>query len=238
MRFFYIVCFSLLLIIAVSPVLAQGSIDFYIYPEDLMHGRVDSQTGLTYAPPSDPSYEKVKYLKAEPPGSLQEQINRLIHGIKVDMPPEYDQYGYEMRRYMAHAGNPEIYQEQTRVKDELNNVLTAKIIFSYWVADLDKQMKEIEAGIEKENASGNARSSYNYNRGVVDAFKIECQSWLDNNESILRFLSENPDIYMYEDSYLKFRDPDAYEAFAAMFEARQKSRETINKYPPFSMMVY
>lgn len=221
-----------------QPSLAQTTNDFYIHQSDQNASEVDPETGFSYEPPSDPQIPKVKFLKLEPPGSLQDRIDRLIHGIKIDVPPEYDHYGYEIRRYMAHAGNEEIYKDRKRLEQELTNIQNAKVVFSYWMVEIRKEVQGIEAEIEANNGSSGTRTAFNYNRGIVDAFQIEAQSWLNNNEDIVKFLVDNAGEYKLDKARLIFLQPEAMQAFSALFDAREKSRERINAYQPFAIMLY
>src|SRR4051812_43914435 len=91
---FFVLAFAFLLI---TPVEAE-QLTFSIHPDDPYHGKPDPQTGLVYAPPIEPNFIPVKFLKTTPPKTLQERIDRLVEGIKIDTPPEYDYYGYEIRR--------------------------------------------------------------------------------------------------------------------------------------------
>ncbi len=66
-------------------------------------------------PPQEPNIVVAKFLKIEPPQNLTERVARLAHGITVDMPPDYDYYGYEIRRYMQGVGNLKIYTDDTGI---------------------------------------------------------------------------------------------------------------------------
>jgi hypothetical protein len=198
----------------------------------------DTEQAPVYTPPADSELPKVKYLKMQPVRNLQEKIDRLLQGIKIDIPPEYDYYGYEIRRYMTHVGNIEVYKNPDRRKLEEENIKNAQIVFSYWVADIRKQEQEIQEEIEKTNASSNLRTSYNYNSGVVAAFQVECQGWLTNNEQMLKFLDDNSGAFLFESPFLKFTQSEARDAFAVLFSAREKARQQLNKYGPFAGVIY
>lgn len=239
MKTFPLLALLLALICANVAQAGDQTYDFYIYPEDLNAGQPDPETNLVYAPPIEPSIPKITYKQITPPASLQQQIDNIIMGVTVLLPPEFDHYGYEMRRYMANVGNPEIYADPERLKQEKQNIDNAEIVFTYWMSDLQKQMQAIEQALdEQESSSGSLRSSYNYNRGIVAAFRIEAESWLENNTALLDFLIENPDIYTYEKLKIKFNRPEALEAFATLYDVRARARKQINKYQPFTSMVY
>lgn len=62
-------------------------------------------------PPNEPNIIAIRFQQDKPPKGVVERIQRLTLGITTDMPPEYDVYGYEIRRYMAQVGNAKIYQD-------------------------------------------------------------------------------------------------------------------------------
>ncbi len=249
MRFAFILFVGVFLLAGVAPAAddvpkinfedyESMGIDWYIYPEDPLRGGVDPNTGLVYQPPNEPNIPQIKFHQIPPSGSLQERIDRLVEGMTVDIPPEYDHFGYELRRYMATVGNAEIYANAERRALEIKNVKTARIIFDYWIADVRKKMSQISKDIEAQNAPSDVRTSFKYNTGVVNAFQMECQIWLDKNKDLLQFLEENKDQYVYKPPHLNFKEMEALNAFASLYDVRAKARAEINKYPTFSMMVY
>ena len=231
---------SLLMILCAAPAFAQeaGGVNFYLYPEDIMRGRVDPQTGMAYEPPPEPNIPQVKFMQIEPAVGLTEKIDRLVEGVTVDIAPEYDHFGYEIRRYMASVGNEEVYKDPERRAREVKNIETAQIIFDYWMKDFRKKRDEIAAEIEAQNASSNLRTSFKYNAGVVNAFQLEMQAWLDHNKAYLKFLEDNKDHYQYSNKFVVFRDPNAVYAFEALFNNRDNARKQMNKRAAFANMVY
>jgi hypothetical protein len=211
---------------------------FFLNQNSENGGQVDPETGFVYEAPTDPRIPKVKFLKLTPPTTTQERVDRLIQGIKIDIPPEYDHYGYEIRRYMASAGNDEIYKDRRRLEVELANVKNARVVFSYWMVELRREIQAVEADLEAKKDYSATRSTLSYNRGIVDAFQIEAQSWLSNNEELLKFLVENPGAYKLDKTRLIFQESEAMQAFAALFKSREESRARVNEYQPFSMMIY
>ena len=234
-------CLSVLVLSFALSFIAPAKADqltFSIRPDDPYHGKPDPKTGLVYAPPVEPNFALVKFLKTTPPKTLQERIDRLVEGIKIDIPPEYDYYGYEIRRYMAHVGTGQVYMDSKTLADEQLNVKKAHIIFRFWQDYLTNEMKEIAAQIEKDKAPSNIRDAFKYNSGIVAAFEIECRAWLDNNEALLNFLAEDKDAYSFQDPKITF---DAYgdeASFVSIFFAREKSRAQINKYHSFAGMIF
>ena len=52
----------------------------------------------------EPFFKEVTFLNLEHPRTFQGRIDRLLYGIYTDVAPEYDHFGYEIRRYMAGVG--------------------------------------------------------------------------------------------------------------------------------------
>lgn len=193
-----------------------------------------------YRSPIEPSFPQVTYLKIEPPANLQQQIDELLHGIYIDIPPEFDHYGYELRRYMAHIAGPGVLPDPERLAAEVKNVRNAKIIFDHWRKDLQKKISDIEAALEADKGSSSLITTFKYNRGIVHAFIIECKSWIDNNQKMLEFLNARTEagLYGYSDPIIIFVEPEDRQEFTAIYRAQQKSLAYINEYLPFRNMIY
>ncbi|MCB1650729.1 MAG: hypothetical protein KDI46_01620 [Alphaproteobacteria bacterium] len=191
---------------------------------------------------TEPYFKEVKFLKMEPALSLTEKIDRLSHGINTDIPPEYDYYGYEVRRYMAAVGNASRFQEPTFIDDELHNIANAKIVLEYWRKELEKQMDEIEAEIdERDQVETSIRTSFRYNRGLAIAFFVEAEGWINNNELLLLHLKKiGPRAYNYdpEKELMVFKNRDQMREFTNIYQAKLQSLFQIRRYMPFRMMVY
>jgi hypothetical protein len=236
MRYFLFIFAMFFLIFPVSAQVVDTGINFklgYETPDPANPGKM-----LPYQPPVEPNIPPVKFLVQEPSTSLKDNVDRLLQGIKVDLPPQYDLYGYEIRRYMAHIGGPDVYSNEERLREELKNIRRAKIVFEYWRKDIMKKNDDIRARIEAENPGSDVRTSFNYNSGVVAAFLTECQSWIDRNEELLEFLLARQGMYSYKSPALIFQYTEDLNAFSVKYDAAQKAKKYITEYPTFSMMVY
>lgn len=193
---------------------------------------------LKYEPPPEPNIQPVKFLKQDPPVSLHERVDRLLHGIKASVPPEYDHYGYELRRYMAHISGPEVFKDPERIRKELSNVKKAEIILEYWRQEIMKEKTEIAKLIEEQNAATNTRTSFKYNAGTAMAFLSECHIWIQKNRELLEYFLKSQESYVYNEGKFEFSSQRERDAFAAIFIAAVESRNYINEYVPFAGMVY
>lgn len=193
-----------------------------------------------YQPPKERTFEKIEYLKLDPPLHLQERIERLIHGIKIDIPPEYDHYGHEIRRYMASVGGADVLGSRANIEGQLQNIKNAEIILKYWREAHEKEIALIEEEIQNSNSSSTMRTSFKYHSGVSRAFFVEAGSWMHNNKAVLEYLNEiGPgSSYKFRDNTFKFSDRRELKRFLALFEAQQKALAKIKDYTPFRMMVY
>ncbi len=203
-----------------------------------MPGYTTSDKDFLSPAPAEPDYPVVKYLKPAPPASLRERVDRLLYGIKVDVPPEYDHYGYEIRRYMAHIAGPEVLGNSTRLEQELKNIGRAKIVHKYWRQELQKEAGEIQKIIDENPSASDARTMFKYNSGVVNAFLAESDVWLEKNEILLKFLLDRQDYYTYKDPNFKFDKNEDRLEFARHYEAARKSHEILSGYMMFRAMVY
>lgn len=190
-------------------------------------------------PPEEPNILEVTYLNLPAISTFEMRIDRLIQGIMIDVPPEYDHYGYEIRRYMARIGNPEIFENEERLRKELANVKRARIVFSYWQKSVDKEIGELEEYAKNNNISSVARSSYSKNKATVRSFMVALQGWIDSNERFLEHALSAKHTFesFYPDIVFLQQGADVID-FYNNFRAKQSRLEAIRKYRPFSIMVY
>ena len=197
------------------------------------------EPALQYKPPAEPVFEKVAFLKLDPPRSLRERIESLIHGVYVDIPPEYDHFGYEVRRYMASVAGPKILASQTNLKGQIKNIKTAEIVLKYWQEKHQKEVNAIGTEIEERDESSSIRTSFKYHRGVAQAFFVEANSWTRNNRAMLEYLVEiGPEAYTFKEHVFMFNDQKHLRKYASLFKAQQEALKEIQGYTPFRMMVY
>ncbi len=204
-----------------------------------MQSGMQGHQQLPYSPPAEPVFDEVTFLKLDPPRSMNERIERLIHGIYVDIPPEYDHFGYEVRRYMTSVAGPEILGSPVNLKGQIKNIKSAEIILRYWRQAHQKEIANIEAEMEEKGASSSIRSSLKYNRGIAEAFFVEAQSWTHNNRALLELLLKTgPQGYKFKSHVFTFNDQRDLKKFARLYKARQDALKEIHGYTPFRMMVY
>lgn len=195
--------------------------------------------GYGYNRPDEPVFEKITFLKLEPPRTLSERVDALIQGMYVDIPPEYDHYGYEVRRYMAAVAGPEILGSPEKLKEQIKNTKRAEIVLKYWRQDVQEEISAIEAEIEQSNAPSSIRSSFKYHRGVAEAFFVEAGNWIYQNRAMLKYLQEiGPGAYELDEYSLSFSSQKDLQKFAGLYKAREAALERIQDYTPFRMMVY
>lgn len=189
----------------------------------------------------EPFFKKVTFLKLEEPSNFRERIDRLLYGVITDVAPEYDHYGYEIRRYMATVGNATRFEEEGFLEEQIKNVKTAGIILKYWKEKLKKDMEETEALIEERNETSSNRTTFKYNRGITNAFLVEAESWIENNRAVLEYLQKvGPQAYRYDEktSDIYFKNKQYLRQFTSLYESKLRALKEIRGYLPFRMMVY
>lgn len=190
---------------------------------------------------NEPYFRKVKFSKLEPAMSLEERVDRLLYGIYTDVPPEYDHYGYELRRYMAAIGSVDVYLSEKSVDGQLQNIKNANIIIDYWEKAINKEIDDIEEKIEQRNDSVALRTRFKYNRGVVKAFMIEARSWIRANQRILEYMKEVGDRnykVSQKTQILSFKTEEGLEGYAKLYKEKMPTLMEMRSYMPFRMMVY
>lgn len=188
--------------------------------------------------PIEPQFKQVRFLKQVPPKTLNERIERLIYGMKIDIPPEYDHYGYEIRRYMKSILNPNDLNDSLRIPEMLKNARTARLILDYWKKHLSDESKIIEEELAKTRSNHALIANYKYNQGVVNAFIPDMYVWIDNNIEFLEYIQEIGGEYYVSYPFYEISSPNLKERFFSLYERREKGLNNVIAYAPFSMMIY
>ena len=189
-------------------------------------------------PPPEPYFEQIKFLKQAPADSLTQRIDRLIHGTKIDIPPEYDHYGHEIRRYMSDLLTPADLNDPEKLAQKIANVKKARIILEYWRKSISEEQKAIEEIIQNKNVSPSTITSFRFNSGSVDQFISDAYMWVDRNLEFLEFLQENQGEYYVQYPYYQVDDSVVRANFEKKFNNRRKGLERIIQYSPFRSMIY
>ncbi len=212
------------------------------YEEVVMPELFDSSTTIDNdeEPPLEPNIGEVKFLKMPPVNGVQGRVDRLVEGITRDVPPEYDHYGYEIRRYMSRVGNTKIFTDEEYLKDQIKNVRKASVIADYWRNFLDKEIAELDEIIdsESESVAFSTRTSFKQNRTTVSTFLISLKSWIDSNEHLLLHVFDNPGEFevMYPEIMIS-QNSENIEFYNRSLVKQTKLKE-IKAYGPFAMMAY
>ncbi|PCJ98579.1 MAG: hypothetical protein COA45_07630 [Zetaproteobacteria bacterium] len=189
--------------------------------------------------PVEPNIGEIFYKKRLPLTSMKERVDRLIHGIKKGVPPEFDHYGYEIRRYMSRIGSMEIFENEEYLKDQIRNVRKSAIIYDYWKKGLEQEVLDIEALLDEDDTiSPGVRTAFKQNRITVRTFLISLKSWIDSNERLLLHVFNHPGIYEIYYPEIIIASPQANLEFYNNTVIKQTKLKEIRVYRPFNMMVY
>ncbi|MDH5722667.1 MAG: hypothetical protein OEY94_05030 [Alphaproteobacteria bacterium] len=190
-------------------------------------------------PPAEPNILKITFLKIPPTSSIEGRIENLLHGIKTDIPPEYDHYGYEIRRYMSRIGNVKIFEDEEFLVEQIKNVRKARVIIEYWQAALQKEVNEIEEIVDNmPDAPSIIKTSLRKNKAEARSFITDAQRWIDSNE---RYLQHVYNLFGYLNLYypeLAFMRPHERIDFFNLLTTKQSILKRIKEYGPFAHMVY
>ncbi len=191
-------------------------------------------------PPIEPNIVEVKFLKLPGINGDTERVDRLIQGIKKDMPPEYDHYGHEIRRYMAGVGNIKIFKDEEYLIQQIKNVRKAEVIADFWGKHLNNEISELEKIInDNKNTTFSVRTAFKQNKVTAKTFLISLKGWIDKNKIFLMgVLNNDPEIYeiLYPEIIIK-SSQDRLDLYNNL-TARQIKLKEIKAYQPFAMMVY
>ena len=191
-------------------------------------------------PPTEPNIAKVKFLRLPALNATSERVGRLIQGIKKDIPPEYDHYGHEIRRYMKGVGNIKIFEDEEYLIKQIKNVNKAQIIADYWQKHLDDEVAKISKIMEDpDSVSFAVRTAFKQNKITTVIFISSLKAWLEANRNVLMTIlkdkSDSYEVYYPEiiitSAILK---TELYNSLVI----RQNKLIEIRDYQLFSMMVY
>ncbi len=188
--------------------------------------------------PTEPPYKTIKFLKQDPPRYINERVERLMHGITVDIPPEYDYYGYEIRRYMKSILTPSELTDSIKLGDSIADAKRARIILDYWQRQLNREMAAIRETFEAENVNSRVRANFRYHESKISSFIPEMYGWIDRNIEFMEFLQENRGQYFISYPLYMIPDYQVREEFMRRYEIREEARKRIVKYSPFRTMIY
>lgn len=189
-------------------------------------------------PPFEPNIIKVDYLPLSQPRDLRERVGRLVQGITIDIPPEYDHYGYEMRRYMNRVGNLKIYTDPAFLKQQRVNVNKAAVVLDYWRKHIKKEIVEIDPLVQKDNVQFATRTAYRQNLVKANNFLSLAASWVETNKNFLEYLDAMQGKYSVEYPMVLFKDEKSAKKFQKLLKKRQEAVIELRTYTIFRFMVY
>lgn len=189
--------------------------------------------------PAEPNMGEVEFQKRSPFTSIDERVDRLIHGIQKDIPPEFDHYGYEIRRYMSRIGNLEIFSNEEYLKDQIINIRKARVISEYWSKELEQEVLDIEEIIDGDQLiSSQVRTAFRQNKITVRTFLISLKGWIDSNEKLLFHIFNHSDIFEVYYPEIIIGSPQENLTFYNNSLVKQTKLKEIVVYRSFAMMVY
>ena len=186
----------------------------------------------------EPNISNIKFYRYPVLTSLEERIDRLLHGIETYIRPEQDQYGHEIRRYMAHVGDMRIYNDSEFLLKQYRNVKKAKVIVEFWNKYLEKELIDIDNLINDEdsNASLSERSSFRQNKNIVRTFAMSLKLWVESNEHLLHKIGENQEIYHVRYPEIIVINPKNRIEIYNLISIRAAKLRDIQVYSPFALM--
>jgi len=246
MRVIQLIIFSFVLVgfqappaLAANPEFTVDKYNALILP-NIVHAHLNKHHFMTKkeSPPSEPHFKKVKFLKQQPPKTLAERVDRIIHGIYIDIPPEYDHYGYEIRRSMKSILTPHDLNDPLLIPEKLENVRKARIILDYWKRELNKEMRELGALVDEQKTTINLKTTYRYNQRIVTEFIPVLYGWVDKNMQFLEYVRDiNGEFYVNYPFY-DIADKNKKREFQKLYNEREEALKKVITYSPFRAMIY
>ena len=190
-------------------------------------------------PPEEPTYLPVKFMRLDSPIGMKDKISRIVYGITIDVPPEYDHYGYEIRRYMVNVGNPRIYTDLNFLEEQLKNVRKAKVIVNFWTDYIDQEITNLEKEMESDpTVSSSIQNGFKENKAVARRMVAVVKSWINANELFLTSVNDLQGYYELAYPEIIFVRPHERYDFYNRLSNRQRALIELRKFQSFSRMVY
>lgn len=188
--------------------------------------------------PVEPHFKQVKFIKQPEAKTLSERIDRLIHGIYIDIPPEYDHYGYEIRRHMKSILTPHDLHNTLVLPQKIKDANSARIILNYWKKELSEEIKEIEALMDERDTTIAQKTTFRYNKRIVTTFLPEAYEWVDSNIEFLEKMREISGEFYVNYPFYQIPDRNSRQEVQDLYDQREAALEQIIKYSPFRAMIY
>lgn len=191
--------------------------------------------------PQEPNIAPVSFRKLDEHTGVNHRLQKIFNGIKNKVPPEYDHFGYEIRRYMSRVGNVEIFDDDdTFLREQIKNVKKAAVIADYWKKDLQKELDEIgEILSADELADKQYGIEFRRVKSEVTTFMISLHGWIESNHEVLMYIFDNPRIFYVDYPEIVIRLANERVDFYNLLIVRQTKLKSVReKYLPFEIMVY
>lgn len=190
-------------------------------------------------PPVRPYIEEITFQTPPPLSGLKERVDRIAMGITIDVAPQFDHYGHEIRRYMAHVGAPEIFTDRAVLLEQAQMVEKASIVADFWKKALLEEIYAIEAILEQDAmVAPNIRTTFNQNRAAAQRFLFQLDMWLRGNENLLQFMKDDLKEYTFVYPRVEIFSGRIRNDFYNLVRLRQSHLREMMAYRPFAMMVY
>ena len=187
----------------------------------------------------EPNLPKFSFKRLPELNSFDERVSRLTQGIQQSIAPEYDHYGYEIRRYMTHDGNLQVFEDRDYLETQIKNVRKATVIVDYWKKYLEKELREVEDIIDTgDGVSFSNRTAFKQNKVIIRTFLISLRGWVAANERFLTQVYENMDAFDVYYPEVMISNNAIRVDFYNKLMLRQTKVNEMKAYRPFEIMVY
>ncbi len=188
--------------------------------------------------PVEPSFAEVEYKRNTPFNSIEDRVSRLAHGVSKNIPPEFDHYGHEVRKYMAYVGNDRIFEDEEFLRKQIKSVKKARVVLEYWVDYLSEEQKKVEEILLNETVSATARTKHKQNKAQLKTFMVVIKSWIDANERYLTFIFQHFDVLELDYPQILVLESRYKTELYNLLAFKQQKLKELKEFKPFEMMVY
>lgn len=247
MRLKYFIIYSLILIVAFpfSTLAKRNQMErptFNTSYEDVFMPKLGSNSIFVdedEIPPNAPILAKARFVKLPEVQDIQNRVKRVVEGVTEVIPPKYDHYGYEIRRYMQSVGDARIYEDEEFLKEQIVNVRRAKVIADFWKQHLENELQSLKAELDQEPEKYlSTKTMLKRHEAEIQRFVVVLNGWITLNEKILLLIFKEPDYYSVIYPEVIISSAQDKVAMYNLMNAKQTRLKDLRLYQPFEMMAY
>lgn len=210
--------------------------------EDVFMPKLGSNSifiGANEKVPFAPIITKTTFVRLPDVVGIPARVKRVVEGVTEIIPPKYDHYGYEIRRYMQNVGDIRIYEDEDFLREQIVNVRRAGVIADFWKRQLEADLDELNALLDEQPEKYfSTKAMLKRHESEIQRFVVVLNSWITLNEKMLLLVFKEPDFYSVIYPEIIVSSGQEKVALYNLMNAKQTRLKDLKRYAPFAIMAY